>query len=226
MQAWIWWLRSPFWTSASASWLPELSSTLFLPSLPHKSHETVPLIMQVLELPRWLWSSSWTSTTVSSLPGPSSTWLPPSPPCQTCPGTPAVSGACQGVSKRDTGQVTALPDLPWNTCGKQSMSKSVKEYRRGIQDRSPPCQTCPGTPAVSRACQRVSKRDTGQVTALPDLPWYTCGKQSISKNIEEGYRTGRGFARPACGKQSMSKSIKEGYRKGHGPARPVLQHLR
>jgi hypothetical protein len=65
---------------------------------------------------------------------------------------------------------TALPDLPWNTCGKQ---EHVKKYRRGVQDRSRSCQTCLGTPAVSRACQRVSK------------------------SIEEGYRTGHGPARPA-----------------------------
>jgi hypothetical protein len=39
-------------------------------------------------------------------------------------------------------------------------------------------------------------------TALPDLPWNTCGKHSMSKSIEEGYRT------------------------GHGPDRPALEHLR
>jgi hypothetical protein len=39
-------------------------------------------------------------------------------------------------------------------------------------------------------------------TALPDLPWNTCGKQSMSQSINEGDRT------------------------GHRPARPALEHLR
>ncbi len=138
-------------------------------------HDTVPLIMQVWGLLRWLWSSSWTSTTVSSLPGPSSTWLPPSPPCLTCPGTPAVS---------------------------KSMSKSIEEGCRTGHGRVRPALEHLQLAEHVKECQRVSKRGTGQVTVLPDLPWNTCGKQSMSKSIEEEYRT------------------------GHGPARPALEHLR
>jgi hypothetical protein len=83
---------------------------------------------------------------------------------------------------------TALPDLPWNTCGKQSIAKRMEDrYRTGSRFS----QIYPGTPAVSRACQRVSKRGTGQVTVIPDLPWNTCHKQSMSKSIADGYTTVR-----------------------------------
>jgi hypothetical protein len=39
-------------------------------------------------------------------------------------------------------------------------------------------------------------------TALPDLPWNTCGKQEHVKEYRRGVKT------------------------GHGPARPALEHLR